>query len=106
MPGVPERPRQVYLAGIECWATDLLAVLRGELGPITLAYGRATFWNALPQGFRFDLFEALFRLSHPLRRPADFLRTYRRLWDENRSVPPQVAFARTGVANTAAPVTT
>jgi hypothetical protein len=81
----PADPRATYLAGMECWATDLLAVIRGELGPISLAYGRALLWNAMPQGFRFDLFEALYRLSHPLRRPAAFLATYRRLWDKSRS---------------------
>jgi benzoyl-CoA reductase subunit A len=32
---------ETYLAGIECWATDLLAILNGELGPIALAAKRA-----------------------------------------------------------------
>lgn len=91
--GAPGDPRRNYLAGMECWATDLLAVLQGELGPIALAYGRARLWNAMPQGFRFDLFEAMYRLSHPLRRPAAFLRTYRRLWEKNRSALPVVRAA-------------
>src|SRR5262249_23649042 len=30
---------ETYLAGIECWATDLLAILKGELGPIALSFG-------------------------------------------------------------------
>jgi hypothetical protein len=72
--------REAYLAGFECWATDFLAVLRGELGPIALTFGRARLWNALPARFRFDLFGELYRVSHPLRRPAEYLRTYRREW--------------------------
>ena len=29
-------PRAAYVAGWECWATDMLAVLNGEIGPIAL----------------------------------------------------------------------
>ena len=72
--------RESYLAGMECWATDFLAVLRGELGPIALTFGRARLWNALSAGFRFDIFGELYRMSHPLRRPAEYLRTYQRQW--------------------------
>ncbi len=86
----PGAPQAVYLAVMECWATDLLAVLRGELGPITLAYGRARFWNAMPHGFRFDLFEAMYRMSHPLRRPAAFLKTYRGLMERHAAATPRV----------------
>ena len=63
---VVANPRDVYLAGWECWATDLIAVLQGELGPIALMYGRARLWNHLPQRFCFDMQEALSRVSHPL----------------------------------------
>jgi hypothetical protein len=56
-------PRTAYLAGLECWASDLLAVLDGALGPIALTYGRARLWNALPQRFRFDIFGKLYRVS-------------------------------------------
>ncbi|MCX5747643.1 MAG: MBL fold metallo-hydrolase [Proteobacteria bacterium] len=73
-------PRARYLAGLECWATDLLAVLRGELGPIALTFGRARLWNALPQRFHFDIFGELHRSSHPLRRPDASARTYERIW--------------------------
>jgi hypothetical protein len=79
-PGDPQDPERGYLAGLSCWASDLLAVLRGELGPIGILFGRATLWNALPGRFRFDIFEDLYRASHPLRRPEAFLRTYERLW--------------------------
>lgn len=93
VPGVAEGTRDVYLACMACWATDLLAVLTGELGPISMAYGRARLWNALPQGFRFDLFEAMYRLSHPLRRPAAFLKTYRRILEKQADVVPVVRAA-------------
>jgi hypothetical protein len=88
-----EDPHSVYLAGVECWATDFLAVLRGELGPIALNFGRARAWNALPQHFRFDPFSELFRMSHPLRRPAAYLSTYRKLWSASKDTAPAI-FAR------------
>ena len=70
-----------YLAGIECWATDLLAVFEGQFGPIALTFGRARLWNALPQRFSFEIFPELHRVSHPLRQPASYYRTYQRLWE-------------------------
>ena len=73
-------PEATYLAGMECWSSDLLAILNGDLGPIALNFGRARLWNALPDRFFFDLFAELHRVSHPLRRPAEYLRTYQRLW--------------------------
>jgi hypothetical protein len=74
-----DNPRQVFLAGFECWAADLLAVLSGEMGAIALLYGRASLWNALPARFNFDLFGELMRESHPLRHPEEYLRTYQRI---------------------------
>lgn len=85
-----ERPREVYLAGLECWASDLLAILRGELGPIALTFGRSRLWNALATRFRFDIFGELYRVSHPLRRPAQTLRTYQALWKKSAGVEPTV----------------
>src|SRR5262249_42013355 len=49
-----ENPEKTYLAGMECWATDLLANLGGDLGAIALNFGRARLWNALPDRFYFD----------------------------------------------------
>src|ERR1051326_2478621 len=80
-------PEETYLAGVECWATDLLAVLKGELGPIALSFGRARLWNALSERFLFDFFGDLYRVSHPLRRPAEYLRTYQRLWTRSADTP-------------------
>jgi hypothetical protein len=79
-----------YLAGLECWASDFAAVLRGELGPIALTFGRARLWNASSSRFRFDIFGELYRMSHPLRRPAEYLKTYRRLWENCRATQPSI----------------
>ena len=90
VPGVDDA-EHVYLAGIECWASDLAAVLAGELGPIALTFGRSRLWNALPKRLNFDPFGELNRVSHPLRRPAATLRTYERLWRECESTIPMIA---------------
>ena len=66
------------LAGLECWASDFLAVLRGELSPIAMSFGRGRLWNHLPARFRFDLFSDLYVFSHPLRRPDVALRGYQK----------------------------
>ena len=86
-------PRTDYLAGLECWASDLLAVLEGALGPIALTYGRARLWNALPQRFHFDIFGELYRVSHPLRRPDEYARTYQRAWQAVAATVPTIAAA-------------
>jgi len=89
-----KEPERSYLAGLSCWASDLLAVLRGELGPIAIQFGRATLWNALPRRFRFDIFDDLYRTSHPLRRPEAFLRTYEALWKAASATPVVLRTAR------------
>jgi hypothetical protein len=85
-----ENPRSVYFAGMECWATDLLAVLNGELGPIALGFGRAFLWNDLPKHFSFSLLDEMFRVSHPLRRPAEYFRTYEGLWQATTGSTPVI----------------
>lgn len=85
-------PEETYLAGLECWSTDLLAILDGTLGPIALNFGRARLWNALPDRFVFDIFADLFRFSHPLRRPAEYLQTYRRILAGNENTNPLIFF--------------
>ena len=90
VPVVFAHPRDVYLAGWECWATDLIAVLQGELGPIALMYGRGRLWNHLPQRFCFDMQEALSRVSHPLSNPGGYLKMYRRMWATSKSIVPTI----------------
>ena len=82
--------RTTYIAGFECWASDMLAVLEGRLGPLALLFGRARQWNVLPARFMFDLLEGLTRVSHPLTRPREYLGNYRRLWAHAQSIAPAV----------------
>jgi hypothetical protein len=88
-PGEPAA-ETAYLAGLECWAADLAAVLAGELGPIALTFGRARLWNALPARFRFDILSNLYSVSHPLRRPDATLRSYQRRWEAARATQPVI----------------
>ena len=90
VPAVAADPRDAYLAGWECWATDLIAVLQREIGPIALMFGRARLWNHLPQRFRFDLQEGLSRVSHPLSSPGGYLPMYRRMWAKSMSTVPTI----------------
>ncbi|MEO6954541.1 MAG: MBL fold metallo-hydrolase [Polyangia bacterium] len=84
--------RTTHLAGLECWASDLDAVIAGELGPIALTYGRSRLWNALPTRFHFDVFSDLYRVSHPLRRPAATLRVYEKLLARAHGIEPRISF--------------
>jgi hypothetical protein len=88
VPAVAGDPRRVYLGGFECWATDLLGVLDGEIGPLALMFGRARLWNAQPQRFLFDLLEGLSRVCHPLSRPNEYLRMYERQWNKSSAIVP------------------
>ena len=77
-----------YVAGIECYASDLAAILAGEMGAIALTFGRARLWNHLRGRLPFDPFSELNRVSHPLRKPAAYLRTYERIWSTHQHVSP------------------
>jgi hypothetical protein len=88
---VDDDPESSYLLGLECWASDLLRLLRGEFGPIALTFGRARLWNAAPEVVPDVIFDELSRVSHPLRRPAETLRTYQRLWKSVPAARPRVA---------------
>lgn len=86
------RPARDYAAGMECWATDFLALCRGELGPHAIAFGRGRVWTSLGR------LEASFRdlclYFHPLRRPSQFLGLYRRLREQHACLTPLVRAAR------------
>lgn len=64
-------------AGMECWATDLLATLRFEMLAGHLLFGRYRKWNTtdpqIPCHFELDL--SLY--THPLRHPDKTLQLYR-----------------------------
>jgi len=83
-------PERGYVAGLECWAADLLAVLDGALGPIALTFGRARAWNALAGRLSFEIFSDLHRHNHPLRRPAAYYKTYERAWEQSRATEPVI----------------
>ena len=68
-----------YVACAECWATDLLAVLAGEVGPTALAFGGMRSWNHLPGVVELELDAYVWRHTHPLARPERFVALYRRL---------------------------
>ena len=86
-----------YIGGLECWASDLLAVFRGELAPSAITFGRARSWNALPARCPIDWGE-LWLYCHPLRRPDRFLRLYRRLLAQCEGVTPCVRASGADVA--------
>ncbi len=75
-------PVRDYVGGLECWASDLLAVLRGELAPSAIWFGRSRCWSALPDRCQIDWGE-LWIHCHPLRRPDRFLELYRTMLASN-----------------------
>ena len=68
-----------YLAVFECWASDMLALLRAEVASTTLMFGRSRHWNANPARFAFAPGMALLEYAHPLRLGEPFLALYRRI---------------------------
>ncbi|MCB9706777.1 MAG: MBL fold metallo-hydrolase [Myxococcales bacterium] len=72
-------PSEEFVGGIECWASDLLGLFAGELGPSALCYaGRLRVWNHAPRRLWVSP-HLLWTFAHPLRRPAATARLYRRL---------------------------
>ncbi len=69
-------PHERFWSGLECWASDLLALLRGDIGPSALCYsGRMRSWNNNPEHLRVSPW-LLWHFSHPLRRPRVASRLY------------------------------
>ena len=72
-------PFASFDSGFECWATDLVALFDGAIGPSALCYtGRLRCWNHHPDRLRVSPHE-LWRFAHPLHRPDAARRLYRRL---------------------------
>lgn len=71
-------PERELVAGLGCWASDLLAILRFDLFCGYLLGGRYRKWNAAPEHVRCDLDTNLSLYLHPLRHPDPALRLYRR----------------------------
>lgn len=89
-----EDPPSEFLAVYECWASDLLAYLRSELGTNTLTFGRHREWNANPQRFLFDLNRLLFVYNHPLRNPNGYLALYRKVLARQPEASLKIPFAQ------------
>lgn len=73
-----DQPVAKYLCGIECWASDFLGVLRGDIEPRLLAMGHSRSWTS-GQSAPDPLLGALFPFCHPLRRPQERLGMYRQI---------------------------
>ena len=83
-------PTEEFLSGIECWATDLLGLFAGDLGPSALCYaGRLRAWNHAPRRLWVSP-QLLWTFAHPLRRPAATARLYRRLIAEAAAISPEL----------------
>lgn len=82
-----------YVAGMECWATDLLAVLSGDLSPLAITFGRMRSWTTTPSRAVFDFGVALFMGYHPLRVSDNYLRLYRGLLEKEPAGVPKIPAA-------------
>jgi hypothetical protein len=82
-----------YVAGMECWATDLLSVLSGDLGPFAIVFGRMRSWTMTTDRVVFDLSMALSMGHHPLRTVDNYVRLYRGLLAKEPAAVPRVPAA-------------
>jgi hypothetical protein len=73
-----EDPGEFY-AGLECWASDLLAHLCFEISPNAIGLGRCRAWNINPEAFSMDINTHLFIYAHQLRHPKRALELYRKI---------------------------
>ena len=98
-------PHRRSAAVLECWATDLLALLDGEMAPSGLLFGRCRYLRYVrePSRFLFSPLGALAQYGHPLFQPRErFLALYRRLHARHRDEPILVHAPRT--ADTVTPL--
>ncbi len=82
-------PVNDYVGGLEFWATDLLAICRGELASSAIPFGRGRIWNALPERCEIS-FREFCLYFHPLRQPDLFLTLYRSLLRAEPALAPVV----------------
>lgn len=86
----PEHPLKEYVCGVECWATDLVALFRGDFEPRILSLGHSRHWSyasVMPDPFM----ELIWPFFHPLRRPSECLRRYRQQFQALSSTPIVIA---------------
>jgi hypothetical protein len=87
-----EDPVSEYLAVYECFATDLLALLRCEISSASLTLGRCRHFAAEVELFDLDVYLMLY--AHPLRQPARFLSLYREVYARRPKARPQIRARR------------
>jgi hypothetical protein len=73
-------PLSEYVAGLECFASDLLEFLRGRLTPSALMFGRICRWRGAGENLASAIDHAIWLYGHPLRRPAQYLELYRSIY--------------------------
>jgi hypothetical protein len=83
-------PLSEYVAGLECFATDLLEFLRGRLAPSSLMFGRVCRWRGGAENLTGAIDRAIWTYGHPLRRPAQYLEFYRSLYALEPAETPKV----------------
>ncbi len=87
---VPKQPAPLseYVAGLECFASDLLEFLRGRLAPSALMFGRVCRWRGSSENLTQAIDLAIWTYGHPLRRQAQYLDLYRSIYAlEPRETP-------------------
>ncbi|MEM6995860.1 MAG: MBL fold metallo-hydrolase [Myxococcota bacterium] len=76
VPDATVTPIATFASGLECWGSDLLDLLRGDLPPTALCNaGRLRYWNHDPTRLRIAP-DDLWTFAQPLRRPAAAQRVY------------------------------
>jgi hypothetical protein len=79
-----------YVAGMECFAADLLDYLRGRLAPSALMFGRLSRSRGSADNLVPAIDRAIWTYAHPLRRQAEHLELYRSLYAQEPKETPKV----------------
>jgi Beta-lactamase superfamily domain len=87
-----------YVVGLECFASDLLALLSSNLSPAALMFGRVRRWRCRSHDLIGALDRAVWEYAHPLRHPERYLELYEAIFAREPSCVPRVA-ARSATAN-------
>lgn len=74
-----QAPGEALVAGMECWATDLLDALRFDFVMGNVVIGRYRKWNEASGHLPCHLDAELVFFTHPLRQPARTLEMYRKI---------------------------
>jgi hypothetical protein len=83
-------PLAEYVAGMECFGSDLLEFLRGRLAPSALMFGRLLRWRGAGENLTPAIDRAIWLYGHPLRRPDRYLELYRSIYAREPAETPKV----------------